>query len=562
MLKAAHPSNKRVKRVKGVTGEQRGRAFSPFTLLALFTLLTLSPSVFSAEAETLKKNQTGLYRDVFDQGMYYEMTNYLRFDRLGRKLTGKKKRAADVNAFDEIPDSGFFTNRQGRKPLSADELVNGPKGDALDVSGNITITEGKAEGLHPGFFVKDSKGNQFLLKFDSPDYLELNTGAETTASRFYHAIGYNVPSYNVAVFSPERLVPGEGATIIDSTGFEKKLTKEKLEEFLLFIPWDSEGRFRASATQVLPGQNLGNFFFYGRRKKDPDDKLDHDTLREIRALRLFSAWLNNFDTRESNTLDLLVEENGRKFVKHYLIDFNGALGAAYEGPKPPMLGHEYMIDNGETTKAIFALGLWEKPWQKRWREAGSEYNTPAAVGYFDNHYFNPEGYKTQMPHYAFRDLTLADALWAAKIIMSFSDEEIRSMMKAGKYSNSEDGEAIAKVLIERRDLMGRYWFKKTNALSGFDISGSKLVFEDLSVKHGFEKENTALYRAQVFAREGKNFKKITQLESREPSFNLEQGWLSKEIRLDIRTVRNDAKPSPVMRVTLNGGKMAGIAHED
>ena len=35
-------------------------------------------------------------------------------------------RALNVNTVDEVPDSSWFTNRIGRKPLSVPEIVRGP----------------------------------------------------------------------------------------------------------------------------------------------------------------------------------------------------------------------------------------------------------------------------------------------------------------------------------------------------------------------------------------------------------------------------------------------------
>ena len=35
-------------------------------------------------------------------------------------------RALNVNTLDEVPDSSWFTNRIGRRPMSLDELVRGP----------------------------------------------------------------------------------------------------------------------------------------------------------------------------------------------------------------------------------------------------------------------------------------------------------------------------------------------------------------------------------------------------------------------------------------------------
>ncbi|OGW77884.1 MAG: hypothetical protein A2Z83_02335 [Omnitrophica bacterium GWA2_52_8] len=402
------------------------------------------------------------------------------------------------------------------------------------------------------------------MKFDSLENIELNSSAEVITSRIFHAAGYNVPQYTIAEFPPSKLVPDPSATIYDDSGFKKPLTQEKLEEYLLFLPQTEAGKLRASAGKILEGDVRGNFSFSGRRKNDPEDLVNHLDRREIRALRIFASWLNNNDMRESNTLDVIRYENGTQTLTHYLIDFNSSLGAAAKGPKPPMFGHEYMADYGETTKAFFGLGLWEKPWQKRWREAGEQVDQSPAVGYFDNRYFDPGEYKTQLPYFAFKDLTLADGFWAAKIILAFTDEDIRTIVKMGQYSNAADAGYIAKTLIERRDLLGQYWFRKANPLDNFEINGNKFVFDDLAVKHNFVPQAQREYQAQVIGKSGGRGTRITTLDSKSAEFDLEN-WLDEyeEVHLLIRSQHpqnRDWGSFVLVKVSRDG--VLGILHQD
>lgn len=539
----------------------------PFkTLLWSFVVVALTfPGTGMAESAKFKKHETGLYRDLFDQNFYYEGTNFLHLERLYRALFRKKMRSANVNVFDEIADSTFFTNRHGRARLSLREIGQGYREtEGPSSNGELSVVRGKFEGLHPGFFVRDKEGEEYLLKFDPLDNFELATAAEVIASRFYHAIGYNVPQYTIYVFDASRLVPAPEAMTLDDTGFTKKLTPEKLEEYLLFLPQDPRGDYRASASKLLPGKNLGYLDFVGRRSNDPEDPFDHKDRREIRALQVFSSWLNNYDVRESNSMDRLVEENGRQVIKHYLIDFNTALGASRSGPKEPMITHENVFDYGEFIKAFLGLGLWTKPWQKRWYEAGEKPHSSPAVGYFDNRYFDPGKYKTQLPYFALKDLTRADGFWAAKIIMAFTDEEIRTIVKAGEYTDPQDTEYVAQVLIERRDKIGRYWFEKANPLDRLDIKGDRLVFEDLAVKYGFSSGSGTVYHLDVIQKEGKRGEILESIESLEPSINLGR-WLSQSDTLDllIRSDREGADQlSPFVLVEIRGGRIAGIFHED
>ncbi|MFZ5802128.1 MAG: hypothetical protein ACOY3K_03325 [Candidatus Omnitrophota bacterium] len=531
-----------------------------FGLLALAWFAAAPAVGASPEAAGHEKRDGGFYKDVFDQVTYYESVNALHLDRLYRRVFSKKAGALNINRYDEVPDSTFFTNRHGREKLSAAELERGYAEDGgPDLSGPLTVTGGKFEGARPTFIVRDAKGGEYRLKFDPVDNFELVTSAEVIASRFYHALGYFVPQTTIAVFDPFLLEIGEGARMWDDTGFRKKLTPERLQEALFFLPLDAEGNLRASATKTLAGEDLGPFTFHGRRKSDPDDPVRHRRRREIRALSVFASWLNNYDKRESNTADRLIDGK----IRHYLMDFDHALGSASDGPQPPMFGHEHLFDYGEMGKAILTLGWREKPWQKRWREAGEKVSGSPAVGYFDNRRFSPADFKTQLPYYAFKDVTRADGFWAAKILMSFSDDDIRALVRAGQFSAAADADSLVKILAERRDLIGRYWFSQATPLDRFDVRGGQLRFEDLAVRYGFARSGETEYRAAVLRPSGEKMEKISEVVSREPSFALEPAWTEAgPVVLEIRSVDALGDARPYVRVTLEAGKVRSVRHQD
>ena len=56
-------------------------------------------------------------------GDLYEMVNNLLV-KPGYQPSGR--RAQNLNTIDEVPDSSWFTNRVGTRPLTIDELVRGP----------------------------------------------------------------------------------------------------------------------------------------------------------------------------------------------------------------------------------------------------------------------------------------------------------------------------------------------------------------------------------------------------------------------------------------------------
>lgn len=534
---------------------QKAVRLSKFLSFLLAVIVAFPVGLCAEEAVQFKKNETSLGRDIFEQNFYYEGTSYLRLDRLYRAVFHKKAKAKNINVFDEVPDNTFFTNRHARKALSASEIEKGTV--VSSASAPFTIEGGYFGEVGTYLLAKDKDGNDYYLKFDHADHVELETGAEIVANRIYHALGYNVPEETIMNLEAGQLVPGANAEVFDGTGFSKKLTQDKLDQHLMFVAQNEEGRYRVVASKLVKGDHLGGFHFQGRRRNDPHDGYDHEARRELRALYVFAAWLNHTNLRPENTMDVLVDENGAKIIKHYLTDVDASLGADSHGAKPASFGYEYFADFGETGKAVLGLGIWEKPWQKRWKEAGEKTGS-AAVGYFDNRRFNPEKFKTVLPSYSFKDLTRADGFWAAKQMMSLKDADIEAAVKAASYSNAEDAQTISKILSQRRDILGRYWFSESNSLDLFDIQGGKLVFEDLAVTHRFAEAEGTVYHVDVIAKQGKRGKKINAFTSTEPSFALDSNGADYLIRVS----RSGAKPGPYVLVETAGGKVSGVTRQD
>lgn len=68
--------------------------------------------------------------------------------------------------------------------------------------------------------------------------------------------------------------------------------------------------------------------------------------------------------------------------------------------------------------------------------------------------------------------------------MHFTDEEIRAIVRTGELSDPAAEEYLVRCLIERRDKIGRAYFRKVLPIDRFEVRGGELVFEDLAAKHG------------------------------------------------------------------------------
>lgn len=91
---------------------------------------------------------------------------------------------------------------------------------------------------------------------------------------------------------------------------------------------DLYGTYRAVASKFRGGVPKGPFSYHGVRDDDPNDIIPHEHRRDLRGLRVFGAWLHHNDIRRINSLDMYITENGRRFLRHYLIDFGATLGSA------------------------------------------------------------------------------------------------------------------------------------------------------------------------------------------------------------------------------------------
>lgn len=421
---------------------------------------------------------TGYLYDFVNGTLFQQVKQLFDIPRHVRKLTDNPKEAYNVNVLGEVPDSSWFTNRNGRRRMSLEEIKRGPDEDSGPADGPLTIVRGKTSGISPGFWIRDQRGETYILKFDPPDYPELATAAEVIATKLFYAIGYNVPQNTIFRFRREQLRLDPQARFTDPLGRRRTMTEADLDEILERSARQPDGRYRCLASKLLKGKVKGGFSFLGVRQDDPNDIIPHEHRRDVRGLRIFCAWLAHNDIRVGNTMALYVSEDGRQFLRHYLIDLGSTLGSDTAFPNVPIVGYEYQMDGGEAMKVLLSLGAYQPPWLDREREVRYP-----SVGIYSATYFDPPKWKQNFPLVAFENMTELDAYWAAKIVGSFTDEQIRAAVETGELSDSEAARYLAEQIMLRRDKITRYYLPRRAALDRFRVEkvGSVFVlsFEDL-----------------------------------------------------------------------------------
>ena len=403
--------------------------------------------------------------------------------------------APNVNPLGEVPNSSWFTNRIGLYPVSADQVAKGPgEGNGPSADAKWTVIRAKTQGVTPGFDIKDARGQVYLIKFDPPGELGTTCAAAVITGRLLHAVGYNVPDDAVVTFDRARLTLAPNAVIRGEKGVKRAMTVADLDTILSRVDRLPDGRWLAIASRFLDGKPIGPFSYKGRRKDDPNDRLRHEDRRELRGLRMFCAWLDHWDMKEQNSLDMYVEDQGRHFVRHHLIDFASTLGAAAGGGAQPRFGSEYTIDFPAIGGRVLALGFHEDDWRRSKRPAGL-----AEVGYFESRGFQPMEWKPLETNVAFANMNKRDGYWAAKIVSAFSDEQLRAAVATGRYRSPEAAAYMTRILGERRDIIARYWFDRMPPLDFFTVGGGLFRFHDLGAERNVYPRASTRYRVRFAA---------------------------------------------------------------
>jgi hypothetical protein len=252
-----------------------------------------------------------------------------------------------------------------------------------------------------------------------------------------------------------------------------------IDEVLEKVSRDREGRYRGMASLTIPGEIIGPFRYHSTRTDDPNDIVPHQNRRDLRGLYVFAAWLNHTDTKSINSLDSIVEEGGRRFIRHYLIDFGAILGSDSFEAKSPRAGNVFLFDFKPAAWQFLSLGLYAPEWMRAY------YPHLPAVGHFEYETFDPEHWKNNYPNPAFDLRTPRDTYWTAKKVMAFSDDAIRQIVAAGEFSDPKAAEWITRCLIERRNKIGRAFFEDVLPLDHFAVRNGKLEFENLAAQYNF-----------------------------------------------------------------------------
>jgi len=381
-----------------------------------------------------------------------------------RGTAGVNVRAKNVNTVDEVPDSSWFTNRIGRRSgpaLTPEDVAKGPDTTTGPAPGQWTVTSSKSDGVTPGFTIKDANAQLWFLKFDPPGHRAMATGTEVVVTKLMWALGYHVPENHIAYFQKERLVIGDGAKFTPPGGKRRAMRLADIDSLLARADRERNGSYRVVASKALQGKPIGRIRFFDTRPDDPNDVVRHEHRRELRGYGAFAAWLNHVDAKAINSLDMLVTENDRTFVRHNLLDFGSTLGSAGVAPADYWEGHEYLVEPRQIMKQMLAFGFYIPKWHTDpFYEAPSIGRLPQ-----DNANFNPDLWKPRVPNQAFLHARADDKFWAAQKLVAFTAEMLRAAVQAGDFHDPASETFLVKALAQRRDAIARAYLTAINPIA-------------------------------------------------------------------------------------------------
>jgi hypothetical protein len=437
-------------------------------------------------------HEANLYRDYVRYGVVQPFADALDLPGAILDIAGAENEAVNINDFDEVPNSSWFTNRNHLRAVPVEDILNGPA-NGRRPRAPWTIESMKTAGVNPGFNIKDAAGKRWVVKLDPIRYPQIGSGADVITSRILYAAGYFVP-HDVAVSFKRKDLKIDPELAAGKDG-KPPLTDADVDRVLDHTGRPTDGRYFAVASLFIEGKPIGHMQMEHRRPDDPNDWYNHMRRRELRGLGILAAWLNSWDAKDQQSLEVFSAEDSLGSVHHYLLDFSSTLGAAAGGPKRLKEAYEFAFDPGWIARRYVTLGFVNEPWRK----ASQETKIPS-VGNLDADDFHPDDFRPAMPQLAFQEMSAADAYWGSKLVASFSDAQLAAAVEAAGYEDPRATSYITTALEKRRDVIARTWFGRVAPIDFLRVDRGQLRFHDLAVDLGLDPPRS--YRVRIESLKG------------------------------------------------------------
>ena len=427
--------------------------------------------------EPISKNVTSAKR--YEPDLVYQTLVNL-FTNPGDPVYGQ--RAQNVNTVDEVPDGPFFVNRAGRMPLTPEIVARASNTTNGVAPGRWRVISAKSDGVTPGFTIRDSRDDMWFIKFDPPGHPAMASGTEVVSAKLFWALGYHTVEYDIERLVPANLEIAGDAKITPPGQAERKLVQSDIQWLLKKADRSEDGSYRVIASKAAPGRPVGRIRFEGTRADDPNDVVPHEHHRELRGYMVFASWLNHVDAKGINSLVALVTENGKTFLRQYLLDFGSTLGSGGIGPTEMWEGREALVESGrDIALRTAAFGFLIPEWRTmKFYEAPSVGRLPDNSSDWD-----PDSWRPHILNGAFRHARPDDRFWAAYKMSFITDAMIDAVIREGKFNDPPSEKVLARMIRDRRDRILHAYLPAVNPIVGPALSASgELTFRNAAVDAG------------------------------------------------------------------------------
>ncbi len=420
----------------------------------------------------------------------WDQVDNLLFARISRAASFERHaEARNINSLDEVADSSWFTNRQPVPPTDApgscrpEDMLPAPETVA---AGTWVVDHGKDNGSTLGFRVDIPGKGKYMLKADDPGKPERATAASVIGSAIYDELGFNSTCDQLVSVKRAQLSLKPKLVVVENSGVIKPFDEAALGKVLASATQLPDGSVRLHASKWLEGAPLGPFRYIATRADDPNDVIDHADRRELRGSRLLAAWLDHWDAREQNSMDmwLAVDAAHKKsspgYVKHFILDTSDIMGEELTpDDMARRLGHSYEFDTNDIGRALVTFGIEERPWDRARHTPGRE-----KFGYFSERDFDPTQWRPFYPNPAFLRMTERDGAWMARKIARFTPDDLKRILALGRWSDPSDAAYLLDVLLERQRLILARYLTRLSPLGEVRTDGDRICATDLARLRG------------------------------------------------------------------------------
>jgi hypothetical protein len=242
---------------------------------------------------------------------------------------------------------------------------------------------------------------------------------------------------------------------------------------LAITPPPADGLYRSISSRIINGLPLGPAPERGVRPDDPNDWFPHQNRRVLRGLKVFCSLTNMCCIGPSNTLDIYTGLQNKGYIKHYIVDFDDALGTHAARTNQHWAGFNRLFSFKEIITNFITVGFNVPDW-------GRIKNTPwKSVGSFESDIFEPNKWKEIHPYAPIQHSLPSDNYWAAKILGALTQEHIAALINAADYPETGAAQYMIETLMKRRQKLLTYYLDQVTPVEVIRVLKNHIECRDM-----------------------------------------------------------------------------------